>query len=104
MAMDHYSPPHSRSWSRSRSRSRSPSPALRRPGQSSRNAQARQREAVLEALARNHYEHVKIDGNGGLLGGAVTEEDVRAFVGQFQVDQVRLPIFVLAESEDNVRQ
>jgi hypothetical protein len=47
---------------------------------------------------------VKIDGNGGLLGGAVTEEDVRAFVGQFQVDQVRLPIFVLAESEDNVRQ
>jgi hypothetical protein len=97
MTMDHYSPPHSRSWSRSRSRSRSPSrspsPALRRPGQSSRNAQARQREAVLEALARNHYEHVKIDGNGGLLGGAVTEEDIRAFVGEFKVDQVRLLIF-----------
>jgi hypothetical protein len=95
MAMDHYSPPHSRSWSRSRSRSRSrsPSPALRRPGQSSRNAQARQREAVLEALARNHYEHVKIDGNGGLLGGAVTEEDVRAFVGEFKVDQVRFAYF-----------
>lgn len=90
MAMDHYSPPHSRSRSRSWSplRSRSPSPALRRPGQSSRNMQARQREAVLEALAKNHYEHVKIEGNGGHLGGAVTEDDVRTFVGEFQVDQV----------------
>jgi hypothetical protein len=48
---------------------------------------------VLEALTRNQYEHVKIDGNGGLLGGAVTEEDVRAFVGEFKVDQVRLPTF-----------
>lgn len=55
--------------------------------------QARQREAVLEALARNQHEHVKIDGNGGHLGGAVTEEDVRAFVGQFKVDQVRFLIF-----------
>ena len=95
LAMDHYSPPHSRSRSRSWSplRSRSPSPALRRPGQSSRNMQARQREAVLEALAKNHHEHVKIEGNGGHLGGAVTEDDVRAFVGEFQVDQVRLPSF-----------
>ena len=101
LAMDHYSPPHSRSrsrsrsrsWSPSRSRSRSPSPALRRPGQSSRNMQARQREAVLEALTRNHHEHVKIDGNGGHLGGAVTEDDVRAFVKEFQVDQVRLTSF-----------
>ncbi|KAI0299438.1 hypothetical protein B0F90DRAFT_623558 [Multifurca ochricompacta] len=91
MAVDHYSPPHSRS--RSRSRSRSPSPVLRRPGQSSRNAQTRQREVVLESLAGNQHEHVKIDGNGGLLGGAVTEEDVRAFVREFQVDQVRLPSF-----------
>jgi hypothetical protein len=93
LAMDHYSPPHSRSRSRSWSplRSRSPSPALRRPGHSSRNMQARQREAVLEALAKNHHEHVKIEGNGGHLGGAVTEDDVRAFVGEFQVDQVRLP-------------
>ncbi|KAI0301235.1 hypothetical protein BC826DRAFT_988269 [Russula brevipes] len=92
LAMDHYSPPHSRSRSRSRSRSpsrsRSRSPVLRRPGQSSRNMQARQREAVLEVLARNQHEHVKIDGNGGHLGGAVTEEDVRAFVGEFKVDQV----------------
>jgi len=95
LTMDHYSPPHSRSRSRSlsRSRSRSPSPALRRPGQSSRNMQARQREAVLEALAKNHYEHVKIEGNGGHLGGAVTEDDVRAFVGEFQADQVRLSSF-----------
>ena len=99
LAMDHYSPPHSRSRSRSRSpswspsRSRSPSPALRRPGQSSRNMQARQREAVLEALTRNQHEHVKIDGNGGHLGGAVTEDDVRAFVKEFQVDQVRFTRF-----------
>jgi hypothetical protein len=55
--------------------------------------QARQREAVLEALTRNHHEHVKIDGNGGHLGGAVTEDDVRAFVREFQVDQVRLLSF-----------
>ena len=111
VAIDHYSPPHSRSRSRSRSRSprsrsrsRSPSPALRKPGQSSRNAQARQRESVLEALARNRLEHVKIDGNGGLLGGAVTEEDVRAFVREFQVDQVRLLIFsLLLFTEDDVR-
>jgi RNA recognition motif. (a.k.a. RRM, RBD, or RNP domain) len=103
LAMDHYSPPHSRSRSRSWSplRSRSPSPALRRPGQSSRNMQARQREAVLEALAKNHHEHVKIEGNGGHLGGAVTEDDVRAFVGEFQVDQVRLlSLFVLERDDD----
>jgi len=36
---------------------------------------------------------VKIEGNGGHLSGAVTEEDVRAFVGEFQVDQVRLSSF-----------
>ena len=86
LAMDHHSLPHSRSrsrsrsWSPSRSQSRSPSPTLRRPGQSIRNMQARPWEAVLEALTRNHHEHVKIDGNGGHLGGAVTEDDVRAFV------------------------
>jgi len=94
VAIDHYSPPHSRSQSRSRSRSRSRSPAVRRPGQSSRNLQARQREAVLEVLARNQHEHVKIDGNGGHLGGAVSEEDVRAFVREFQVDEVRFLNFV----------
>ncbi|KAI9513437.1 hypothetical protein F5148DRAFT_971638 [Russula earlei] len=92
VAVDHYSPPHSRSRSRSyslsRSISRSRSPALRRPRQSSRNMQAQQREVVLEVLARSQHDHVKIEGNGGHLGGAVTEEDVRAFVGEFQVDQV----------------
>jgi hypothetical protein len=56
--------------------------------------QASQREAVLEELARNQYEHVKIEGNGGHLGGAVTEEDVRTFVREFQVDQVRSPFFL----------
>ena len=55
--------------------------------------QARQREAVLEVLARNQHDHVKIEGNGGHLGGAVTEEDVRTFVREFQVDQVRLVPF-----------
>jgi len=55
--------------------------------------QASQREAVLEELARNQHEHVKIEGNGGHLGGAVTEEDVRTFVREFQVDQVRFPLF-----------
>jgi hypothetical protein len=56
--------------------------------------QARQREAVLDVLTRNQHEHVKIDGNGGHLGGAVTEEDVRTFVREFQVDQVRFLPFV----------
>jgi hypothetical protein len=65
--------------------------------------QARQREAVLEALARNQHEHVKIDGNGGHLGGAVTEEDVRAFVGEFKVDQVRYPILFLGEVDDDLK-
>jgi hypothetical protein len=62
--------------------------------------QARQREAVLEALTRNHHEHVKIDGNGGHLGGAVTEDDVRAFVKEFQVDQVRLLVLLLEREVD----
>ena len=63
--------------------------------------QARQREAVLEALAKNHHEHVKIEGNGGHLGGAVTEDDVRAFVGEFQVDQVRLLVLLVLERDDD---
>lgn len=63
--------------------------------------QARKREAVLEALTRNHHEHVKIDGNGGHLGGAVTEDDVRAFVKEFQVDQVRLPSLLVIERDDD---
>jgi hypothetical protein len=61
--------------------------------------QARQREAVLEVLARNRYDHVKIEGNGGHLGGAVTEEDVRTFVREFQVDQVRFPFFMFPVNE-----
>lgn len=52
--------------------------------------QARLRAAVFEVLARNQRDHVKIGGNGGRLGGVVTEEGVRTFVRKSQVDQVCL--------------
>ena len=50
--------------------------------------QARLRATVLEVLARNQRDDVKIGRNGGHLGGVV-EEGVRMFVRNFQVDKMR---------------
>lgn len=46
-------------------------------------------DSVLEELARNGYDHVKIEG-GAQLGTAVREEDVKDLFNGFQVDKVRL--------------
>ncbi|KAH9921791.1 uncharacterized protein B0H18DRAFT_537958 [Fomitopsis serialis] len=91
---------------RSRSPSRSPSPVMRRPGQSSRNAYQKDHEIVLEALAKNGYEHVTLDGHGGQLGSAVREEDVRQFFQGFRVDKIlrdRLGWYVTFETSDSAR-
>lgn len=68
--------------------SRSPSPISRRPGQAGRSAKQREREAVLEELAKNGFDHVKLDGHGAQLSGAVREEDVHQFFDGFKVDKV----------------
>ena len=100
---DHWSPrTRTRSHSRSRTRTRSPSPVLRRAAGDARRSEAEQqkrREGVLEELARNGFDYVRVDGHGGqLLGGAVREEEVRALFEGFRVDKVRcvsLPCCVL---------
>lgn len=69
--------------------SRSPSPISRRPGQSNSGAKQKEHESVVEELARNGMDHVKIDGHGAQLGGAVRGEDVRQFFEGFKVDKVR---------------
>ncbi|CAL1709865.1 unnamed protein product [Somion occarium] len=72
-----------------RSRPRSPSPVSRRIGDYSKNARQREHEGVLEELSKNGFDHVTIDdGSGGLLGGAVREEDVREYFDGFKVDKV----------------
>ncbi|KDQ56890.1 hypothetical protein JAAARDRAFT_304481 [Jaapia argillacea MUCL 33604] len=68
--------------------SRSPSPISRRPGQLSKTTKQREREGVLEELARNGMDHVKLEGHGAQLGGAVTEEDVVRFFDGFKIDKV----------------
>ncbi|KAH9834957.1 uncharacterized protein C8Q71DRAFT_710714 [Rhodofomes roseus] len=91
---------------RSRSPSRSPSPVMRRPGQSSKNAYQKDHEIVLEALAKNGFEHVTLDGHGGQLGSAVREEDVRQFFQGFRVDKIlrdRLGWYVTFETSDSAR-
>ena len=45
--------------------------------------QVRLRAAVLEVLARNQRDHVKIGKNGGHLGGVMTEGGVRTLVRNF---------------------
>ncbi|KAH7928848.1 hypothetical protein BV22DRAFT_1003907 [Leucogyrophana mollusca] len=71
--------------------SRSPSPIARRPGHPSSRQQQQQKQsasaAVVEALARNGLEHVRVDFSGGALG-SVREDDVRLFFKDFKVDQV----------------
>lgn len=73
--------------------SRSPSPISRRPGGHGagygRDGKQREREGVLEELAKNGFDHVRIEGYGGLLGGLVGDEDVRQFFDGFKVDKVR---------------
>jgi hypothetical protein len=72
------------------SRSRSPSPISRRlPHQQSQIAKQKEHENVVAELAQNAMDHVKIDGGGANLGGAVREEDVRKFFDGFKVDKVR---------------
>jgi len=57
--------------------------------------QQRQRELVVEELSKNGFDHVRIDGHGGQLGGAVREEDMRQFFEGFKVDKVRDMLFDL---------
>ncbi|KAG2126600.1 hypothetical protein DEU56DRAFT_539512 [Suillus clintonianus] len=68
--------------------SRSPSPISRRPGQG-RNQQQREATSatVIDALAKNGFEHVRIDLTGGAMI-SIREEDVRAFFKDFKVDCV----------------
>ncbi|KZT22302.1 hypothetical protein NEOLEDRAFT_1181040 [Neolentinus lepideus HHB14362 ss-1] len=68
--------------------SRSPSPISRRPGHAGRSARQRDREVVLEQLAKNGFDHVKLDGHGAQLSGAVREEDIQQFFEGFKVDKV----------------
>jgi len=51
--------------------------------------QQRQRELVVEELSKNGFDHVRIEGHGGQLGGAVQDEDMRLFFEGFKVDKVR---------------
>lgn len=66
-------------------RSRSPSPVTRRPGQFSRFNGQKERDAVMQELTKNGFEHIVIDGYGL---GSVREDDVRKFVEGFSVDKV----------------
>lgn len=78
--------------------SRSPSPISRRLGSGGGDLNVgaprqkqdleRDHEGVLAELTRNRKEHVRIE-DGALLGGAVREDDVRAFFDGFKVDKVR---------------
>ena len=87
------------SRSRSRSRSRSLSPRYYRGRDWRRDTQKmgsaereKEHEGVVNELAKNGKEHVKIP----LMGGSVREEDVRVFFEGFKVDKVRL--FIHASS------
>lgn len=68
--------------------SRSPSPISRRPGQGRHQQQREATNAtVIDALAKNGFEHVRIDLTGGAMT-SIREEDVRAFFKDFKVDCV----------------
>ncbi|KAH7907815.1 hypothetical protein BJ138DRAFT_1013933 [Hygrophoropsis aurantiaca] len=72
------------------SHSRSPSPIARRPGHPSGRQQQQKQSAstaVVEALARNGFEHVRVDFSGG-TPESVREEDVRYFFRDFKIDMV----------------
>lgn len=68
--------------------SRSPSPISRRPGQATKDAQHKEHEIIVGELASNGMNHVRIDGAGTQLGGAVREDDVKQFFEAFPVDKV----------------
>ena len=83
----------SRSRSGSRSRSRSLSPRYGRGMERNREKQKmgsaereKEHEGVVDELAKNGKEHVRIP----LFGGSVREEDVRVFFEGFKIDRVRL--------------
>lgn len=42
----------------------------------------------MEELAKNGFDHVKLDGHGAQLSGVVREEDVHQFFDGFKVDKV----------------
>ena len=69
--------------------SRSPSPVSRRFGASSRLKEERDaaHAVVMKELARNGYDHVRID-EAQLSGGNVREEDIQAYFGGLKVDKV----------------
>ncbi|KAH7882975.1 hypothetical protein F5I97DRAFT_1815193 [Phlebopus sp. FC_14] len=71
-------------------RSRSPSPIARRHGYPSARVhpyKGSTSSSVIEVLAKNGYEHVRLDLSGGAMG-SVQEDDVRAFFQDFKVDCV----------------
>ena len=71
-------------------RSRSPSPIARKPGQpSARHALSRSSasSAILSALSKNGYDHVRLELSGGAMH-SVLESDVLAFFADFKVDSV----------------
>ncbi|THH14837.1 hypothetical protein EW146_g5561 [Bondarzewia mesenterica] len=93
-------------WSPMRTTSRSPSPVSRKPGQSSRSAQQKQREIVVDELARNGFDHVRVDGHGGQLGGAIREDDVKQFFEGFKVDKIlqdHMGWYVSFQTSDSAR-
>ena len=77
--------------------SRSPSPISRRPGylrasggRRGGRQGGREGERVVEELVKNGFDHVKVEGYGGVLvGGTVREDDVWRFFDGFKVDKVR---------------
>jgi hypothetical protein len=96
----------SRSWDRARDRSRSRSRDRDRERERERDRSGSRgfgkrrgswkaaREIVLEELARNGMDHVKIDSRSQHVSG-VREEDVREFFEGFQVDKVRFLLCLL---------
>ena len=68
--------------------SRSPSPISRRPGQGRHQQQRDVTSAtVIDALAKNGFDHVRVDLTGGAMT-SIREEDVGAFFKDFKVDCV----------------
>lgn len=68
--------------------SRSPSPISRRPGQGRHQQQREATSAIVtDALAKNGFEHVRIDLTGGAMT-SIREDDVRTFFKDFKVDCV----------------
>lgn len=97
---------HSRSYARSRSpRSRSPSPISRRPGARYQPQREAPSSSVMEELAKNGFDHVRLHLGSGAMG-SVREDDVRAFFQDFKVDTVlrdRASWYVTFKTPDSAR-